>query len=1026
MVTDERDSAVLQQAADSSQTAALKLPKFAQRLLRFTDIDDDLSDWLQDLISKSQLLANQLGQLLKQPAKTAQTDLPTAIDMLEVHLNAATDLLARDEPELAQVAANLRESIPQLRQLVSRTRTMDDTGTLVVGSARIPVRAIQPSVLEQLTDNELLELDRRHQQAFLAKFVGHVRQAANDLSREEVASAQMFVLTEMARRHLPIDPSAPLSAAARSLEAAAARKAELAAVRPSGRDPGPPIARRAVLKHVGSFLIRRPCVFLVGGLAQHESTEGDIDILIRGPLDPRMRRSIEARIEQMMPKELAQRLHFLDDDIGPLGPHIPLADLTLQASGSFERKQMRYPVVREDDPLLDLPETPGKRRAVVQYHFRGQTLHVDLRMQIDDWLVGWTLLAQRPSTVRSPVTTVAQAKKLARTLSRDGDRILKPIKLPGRVAATPKSRQPLAWLNVLSMVADEGEVGATVNEKGIFWAVATPSVEYGIQSPVFHEYFFSEDDVLHGRFVVRLLPQGDSDEPRWVAFFTTSQLPSVLQPRALESGTMPPTGFSALPVNLEELVPAEFRYWELGAVEAQKTRDRLIQSKLFTDDNVRIVNSVIRRVTKRLFLSHRDELSRGYSTRRFTLSQQTSHGHGSDDGQPTGQAFYLFVDRPGIGLDSWILQTDPRFCKQALVGVFRDHQEKQLLEHEDEILTGVCTQNTDDPHAKKTLSPELRIRDTGKANVLESRDQVRRVRFDGERLRGTYIFEQEDPTLAVWTIARVDENDEHGEITGVAEEPSTFKGMRVLKAIILERDPTAEHQNPLAFVAGIGPVASGSEADFKVTREHREKVYVVISGVIQTRFSVSVGDVVAVQIDKMSIDLRDGQKSMRWASPTVVEILRDTYPDTFDDVVAIARPHEVTNIFHRYIEPDQAIIEKKDDERFTLGVVLEPGIKDAQNDMYSADEVRRACHRFAEYFGNAGLMHQEIANGRIVIVENYISPCTFTADNGELVRKGSWLQGRKYNDETIWKKIKDGELTGLSIGGSAIRKPPKG
>ncbi len=52
MLPDERNRAVLQQAADSSQTAALKLPKFAQRLLRFTDIDDDLSDWLQDLISK--------------------------------------------------------------------------------------------------------------------------------------------------------------------------------------------------------------------------------------------------------------------------------------------------------------------------------------------------------------------------------------------------------------------------------------------------------------------------------------------------------------------------------------------------------------------------------------------------------------------------------------------------------------------------------------------------------------------------------------------------------------------------------------------------------------------------------------------------------------------------------------------------------------------------------------------------------------------------------------------------------------
>jgi DNA adenine methylase len=132
---------------------------------------------------------------------------------------------------------------------------------------------------------------------------------------------------------------------------------------------------------------------------------------------------------------------------------------------------------------------------------------------------------------------------------------------------------------------------------------------------------------------------------------------------------------------------------------------------------------------------------------------------------------------------------------------------------------------------------------------------------------------------------------------------------------------------------------------------------------------------------------------------------------------------EMAPFYKRVIDLGQSIIKRAEEERYTLGVVLEPDVVDAQNDRYSKEEVRRACHRFAEFYLNAGLMHRELANGRIVILENYLAPCDFVADNGEAVKEGTWLQGRGYRDDEIWQKIKNGELTGLSIGGSAIRKP---
>jgi DNA adenine methylase len=138
---------------------------------------------------------------------------------------------------------------------------------------------------------------------------------------------------------------------------------------------------------------------------------------------------------------------------------------------------------------------------------------------------------------------------------------------------------------------------------------------------------------------------------------------------------------------------------------------------------------------------------------------------------------------------------------------------------------------------------------------------------------------------------------------------------------------------------------------------------------------------------------------------------------------APTQDQEMAPFYKRVVDLTQPIVKRAEEERYTLGVVLEPDVVDAQNERYSKEEVRRACHRFAEFYLNAGLMHRELANGRIVILENYLAPCDFVAENGEAVKEGTWLQGRGYRDHEIWQKIKNGELTGLSIGGSAIRKP---
>lgn len=106
------------------------------------------------------------------------------------------------------------------------------------------------------------------------------------------------------------------------------------------------------------------------------------------------------------------------------------------------------------------------------------------------------------------------------------------------------------------------------------------------------------------------------------------------------------------------------------------------------------------------------------------------------------------------------------------------------------------------------------------------------------------------------------------------------------------------------------------------------------------------------------------------------------------------------------------------DERYVLGIVLEPEVVDAQGDIYSAEEVRQAAHRFMEDFGGLGLMHRMRVNGQVKVLENYLAPVDFTVGEAT-VRKGTWLLAVRIIEDELWAEVRDGSLTGFSIGGSA-------
>jgi hypothetical protein len=122
---------------------------------------------------------------------------------------------------------------------------------------------------------------------------------------------------------------------------------------------------------------------------------------------------------------------------------------------------------------------------------------------------------------------------------------------------------------------------------------------------------------------------------------------------------------------------------------------------------------------------------------------------------------------------------------------------------------------------------------------------------------------------------------------------------------------------------------------------------------------------------------------------------------------------------------------KVDEEKHIVyGKALVPDRYDLQGDLVTKEDVEKAAHAFMINIQKAyadlvcgiksgskasqiGLMHKVFkgVGGFGYVVESYIDP------------EGSWVLGTKVTDEKVWKMIKDGVITGYSIGGTGIRIP---
>tara|TARA_B100001123_G_scaffold170526_1_gene196181 strand:- start:38232 stop:39752 length:1521 start_codon:yes stop_codon:yes gene_type:complete len=138
----------------------------------------------------------------------------------------------------------------------------------------------------------------------------------------------------------------------------------------------------------------------------------------------------------------------------------------------------------------------------------------------------------------------------------------------------------------------------------------------------------------------------------------------------------------------------------------------------------------------------------------------------------------------------------------------------------------------------------------------------------------------------------------------------------------------------------------------------------------------------------------------KYSLPRKVEELGKTYSNKFDRQVKIAKSDA--------------------DRRLVYGVVLEPEVIDAHNDIVSIDEIENAAHNYLIKSRMVGDQHSKPAKADIV--ESYIAPADLDI-GGQQIRKGSWVMVTKVHDDSMWSGIKKGAYTGYSIGGYAVKEP---
>jgi hypothetical protein len=248
------------------------------------------------------------------------------------------------------------------------------------------------------------------------------------------------------------------------------------------------------------------------------------------------------------------------------------------------------------------------------------------------------------------------------------------------------------------------------------------------------------------------------------------------------------------------------------------------------------------------------------------------------------------------------------------------------------------------------------------------------------------------------------------------------KETQVVTVIVHDRHEVKGSPGVYNFSCAIGPVKEPEK--WRDTVEIDGKTYAKIGVTGNAKVDAARGDRLRVEVLELyHYEYADGREGVHWFGPPVVIDATDDAPMTIDEFLGL-NPQEVDEkAVKRWIAKSG----DEPEERYALGVVMEPlaggGEHDTQRDFYDEKGIWKAFKHWTQKHRRFGLMHKgKLDESAVVLGENYIAPLDISV-GGDKVKKGSWLTGAWFNDESIWKDVKSGKLTTWSIGGYGRRIP---
>jgi hypothetical protein len=241
-------------------------------------------------------------------------------------------------------------------------------------------------------------------------------------------------------------------------------------------------------------------------------------------------------------------------------------------------------------------------------------------------------------------------------------------------------------------------------------------------------------------------------------------------------------------------------------------------------------------------------------------------------------------------------------------------------------------------------------------------------------------------------------------------------------------------RSPLAVIVAATALGENGEKTYVFGSDYWGKDAVALAKAVDgldKPWIVELPDAAGPILDALVKSASDAPRTVFWSplAPRSLFVTTERVVES-EDARVLAHGDDVGEVPEPLTDFDQRIskalthvkLHKTDEERFVLGVVLEPDVIDSQNDFETIEDIRKAAHTFMEHFSQLGKQHEEIVTGKLKVLESYLAPADFDIGE-EKVKKGTWLMAIRVTDDDLWESVKKGTFTGFSIGGFGCRAP---